>query len=82
MLACWSENPDDRPTFTKLAEEFSDILQGECGSVSTVVVYEQKAIRQRGEPTPYSAQSVGVLIVAGIGQGCGFKSRPFIILKT
>lgn len=42
MLACWSENPDDRPTFTKLAEEFSDILQGECGSVSNL--YDHKIL--------------------------------------
>uniref|UniRef100_H2ZAM1 receptor protein-tyrosine kinase n=1 Tax=Ciona savignyi TaxID=51511 RepID=H2ZAM1_CIOSA len=30
MLACW-DNPDERPTFTKLCEEISDVLQEEAG---------------------------------------------------
>ncbi|XP_077975894.1 vascular endothelial growth factor receptor 1-like isoform X1 [Styela clava] len=29
MLSCWINNPEERPTFTSLAEELSDLLQSE-----------------------------------------------------
>nr|CAB3246490.1 VEGFR vascular endothelial growth factor receptor 1 [Phallusia mammillata] len=31
MLACWANQPEERPTFTKLCEELSDVLQAEAG---------------------------------------------------
>ncbi|XP_076820482.1 vascular endothelial growth factor receptor 1-like [Clavelina lepadiformis] len=31
MIACWQDSPDERPTFTKLCEEISDVLQAEAG---------------------------------------------------
>ena len=34
MIACWQDSPDERPTFTKLCEEISDVLQAEAGHVS------------------------------------------------
>jgi len=35
MLACWATAPVERPTFTKLCEELSDVLQDEAGHVSS-----------------------------------------------
>ena len=38
MLACWANSPDERPDFTKLCEELSDVLQSEAGHVRDIVL--------------------------------------------
>ncbi|XP_078494319.1 vascular endothelial growth factor receptor 1 [Ciona intestinalis] len=45
MLGCWDNNPEDRPTFTKLCEEISDVLQEEAGHeyLDVLKIFEKEA---------------------------------------